>query len=97
LDAVVAAVVLAVVLVVVLTDTAVILALAHKHTECLAPELCGLPSINRLPALAVAYTDQVHTASPPSPDGSRPCCWLLRAWEQARWAWAHQPTPTPPT
>lgn len=35
----------------VITDNAVILALAHKHTECLAPELCGLPSINRLPAL----------------------------------------------
>lgn len=34
-----------------LTDDAVILVLAHKHTECLAPELCGLPSINRLPAL----------------------------------------------
>jgi hypothetical protein len=30
---------------------AVILHLAHKHTECLAPELCGLPSVNRLPAL----------------------------------------------
>ena len=25
-----------------LTDDAVILNLAHKHTECLAPELCGL-------------------------------------------------------
>jgi hypothetical protein len=34
-----------------ITDDAVILALAHKHTECLAPELCGLPSIGRLPAL----------------------------------------------
>lgn len=34
-----------------ITDDAVILTLAHKHTECLAPELCGLPSINRLPAL----------------------------------------------
>ena len=34
-----------------ITGDAVILALAHKHTECLAPELCGLPSINRLPAL----------------------------------------------
>lgn len=30
---------------------AVILRLAHKHTECLAPELCGLPSIERLPAI----------------------------------------------
>ena len=34
-----------------LTDEAVILTLAHKHTECLAPELCGLPSLNRLPAI----------------------------------------------
>lgn len=33
------------------TDTAVILQLAHKHTECLAPELCGLPSFDRLPAI----------------------------------------------
>jgi hypothetical protein len=32
-------------------DEAVVLRLAHKHTECLAPELCGLPSIGRLPAL----------------------------------------------
>jgi hypothetical protein len=28
-----------------LEDDAVILNLAHKHTECLAPELCGLPPI----------------------------------------------------
>jgi hypothetical protein len=34
-----------------ITSDAVILALAHKHAECLAPELCGLPSFNRLPAL----------------------------------------------
>jgi Family of unknown function (DUF6428) len=34
-----------------LTADAVILKLAHKHTECLAPELCGLPAIGRLPAL----------------------------------------------
>ena len=33
------------------TADAVILALAHKHTECLAPELCGLPTLNRLPAI----------------------------------------------
>ncbi|MBK1882297.1 hypothetical protein JIN85_07720 [Luteolibacter pohnpeiensis] len=26
-----------------LTDEAVVLKLANKHTECLAPELCGLP------------------------------------------------------
>lgn len=35
-----------------LTDEAVILNLAHKHTECLAPELCGLPAIGRLPAIS---------------------------------------------
>lgn len=34
-----------------LAAEAVILTLEHKHTECLAPELCGLPAINRLPAL----------------------------------------------
>lgn len=27
------------------SDEAVVLRLAHKHTECLAPELCGLPAI----------------------------------------------------
>lgn len=34
-----------------LTEEAVILKLAHKHTECLAPELCGLPDLTRLPAI----------------------------------------------
>lgn len=34
-----------------LTEDAVILELAHKHTDCLAPELCGVPSISRLPAI----------------------------------------------
>ncbi|GAA5120214.1 hypothetical protein JIN84_20680 [Luteolibacter yonseiensis] len=34
-----------------LSDDAVILKLAHKHTECLAPELCGLPPLDRLPAI----------------------------------------------
>jgi hypothetical protein len=35
-----------------LTEDAVVLRLAHKHTECLAPELCGLqmPDL-RLPAI----------------------------------------------
>ena len=33
------------------TADAVIFQLAHKHTECLAPELCGLPALNRLPAI----------------------------------------------
>jgi len=28
-----------------LSDEAVVLNLAHKHTECLAPELCGLPPL----------------------------------------------------
>ncbi len=41
-----------------ITGDAVVLRLAHKHTECLAPELCGLPSINRLPAIG----------------GKNPCC-----------------------
>ena len=41
-----------------LTDDAVVLKLAHKHTECLAPELCGLPSFDRLPAIG----------------GKNPCC-----------------------
>ena len=35
---------------------AVVLVLAHKHTECLAPELCGLPSIGRLPAIGGGKT-----------------------------------------
>ncbi|MGC4013466.1 MAG: DUF6428 family protein [Luteolibacter sp.] len=47
-----------------LTDDAVVLLLAHKHTECLAPELCGLPAINRLPAIG-------GTASPCKPAA---CC-----------------------
>lgn len=35
-----------------LTDDSVILRLAHKHTECLAPELCGLQMPDfRLPAI----------------------------------------------
>jgi hypothetical protein len=41
-----------------LTDDAVVLKLAHKHTECLAPELCGLPAFERLPAIG----------------GKAPCC-----------------------
>lgn len=41
-----------------ITAEAVVLQLAHKHTECLAPELCGLPSLNRLPAIS----------------GKNPCC-----------------------
>ena len=40
------------------TADAVVLQLAHKHTECLAPELCGLPFLNRLPAIG----------------GKNPCC-----------------------
>ncbi len=41
-----------------ITEDAVILVLAHKHTECLAPELCGLPALDRLPAIG----------------GKSPCC-----------------------
>lgn len=33
------------------SNEAVVLILSHKHTECLAPELCGLPALNRLPAI----------------------------------------------
>jgi hypothetical protein len=42
-----------------LTGDAVILKLAHKHTECLAPELCGLD----MPALRL-----------PAISGKAPCC-----------------------
>jgi hypothetical protein len=35
-----------------ITDDAVVLRLAHKHTECLAPELCGIPAFDRLPPIA---------------------------------------------
>ncbi len=42
-----------------LADDAVILTLAHKHTECLAPELCGL----QMPDLRL-----------PSLSGKNPCC-----------------------
>lgn len=41
-----------------ITGDAVILKLAHKHTECLALERCGLPSINRLAPIG----------------GENPCC-----------------------
>jgi hypothetical protein len=34
----------------VLTKDAVVMQLAHKHTECLEPERCGLPSL-RLPGI----------------------------------------------
>jgi hypothetical protein len=42
-----------------LAEDAVILRLAHKHTECLAPELCGL----QMPDLRL-----------PSIGGKNPCC-----------------------
>ena len=32
-------------------EEAIVLNLEHKHTECLAPELCGLPALSRLPAI----------------------------------------------
>lgn len=41
-----------------LASDSVILILANKHTECLAPELCGLPPIGRLPSIG----------------GKSPCC-----------------------
>jgi hypothetical protein len=34
-----------------ISNDAVTLKLAHKHTECLAPGLCGLPAFERLPAI----------------------------------------------
>ncbi|MGD1979330.1 MAG: DUF6428 family protein [Akkermansiaceae bacterium] len=37
------------------SDEAVVLRLGHKHTECLAPELCGLPAIPS--GLGVGQTD----------------------------------------
>jgi hypothetical protein len=37
---------------------AVVLVLANKHTECLAPQLCGLPAPDRRPAIG----------------GKSPCC-----------------------
>ena len=36
------------------TSEAVVLNLAHKHTECLAPELCGLPAKKAKPVSAYA-------------------------------------------
>lgn len=35
-----------------LTADSVVLRLAHKHTECLAPELCGLPAAGKPKAAA---------------------------------------------
>ena len=35
----------------VIENDSIVLILSNKHTECLAPELCGLPSLNRLPAI----------------------------------------------
>ncbi len=43
---------------------AVILHLAHKHTECLAPELCGLPAI----------PERGKTKSAASSCGPQGCC-----------------------
>lgn len=46
------------------TDDSIILRLVHKHTECLAPELCGLPA-----------TGLAKEFRLPSIDGkSAPCC-----------------------
>ena len=44
-----------------LTDEAVILKLSHKHTDCLAPELCGLPP---LPGRAKAATSSATCCGP---------------------------------
>ena len=48
-----------------LTAEAVVLKLAHKHTECLAPELCGLPP---LPG------GKVKSSFERSGCGSKGCC-----------------------
>ena len=52
------------------TAEAVILVLAHKHTECLAPELCGLPP---LPGAGRAGNKAASSSSSPccGPSG---CC-----------------------
>ncbi len=39
-----------------ITADAVILNLENKHTECLAPELCGLPAISRLPDISGKFS-----------------------------------------
>lgn len=43
------------------SEEAVILRLANKHTECLAPELCGLPAI---PAKAGATSGDSCSGNP---------------------------------
>ncbi|MBX3742077.1 MAG: hypothetical protein KF712_13855 [Akkermansiaceae bacterium] len=43
------------------SDDAVVLILAHKHTECLAPELCGLPP---LPGAGKAKAPAVSCCGP---------------------------------
>lgn len=47
-----------------ISGEAVTLHLAHKHTECLAPELCGLPAI----------PEAGKTKSPASCCGPQGCC-----------------------
>jgi hypothetical protein len=48
-------------------DEAVVLRLARKHTDCLAPEKCGLPSLRNLPRRSFAV-------SPCGPGASPSCC-----------------------
>jgi hypothetical protein len=48
-------------------DEAVILRLERKHTDCLAPEKCGLPSLRNLPRRSFAV-------SPCGPGSSPSCC-----------------------
>ena len=49
-----------------LTEEAVVLNLAHKHTECLAPELCGLPALPK--------RGNLKSASPAPCCGPKGCC-----------------------
>ena len=49
-----------------LTEDAVVLKLAHKHTECLAPELCGLPPLPE--------RGKPQPVSPASCCGPKGCC-----------------------
>jgi hypothetical protein len=50
------------------TSDAVVLRLEHKHTECLAPELCGLPVIQLTPPAGI------RIQTPVSCGGPKGCC-----------------------
>lgn len=50
-----------------IVDDAVILRLERRHTDCLAPEKCGLPSLRNLPR-------RTFTLPTCGPDASASCC-----------------------